>query len=287
MNDKDYIKDKFAEKLGNYQPSVRPELWASISSEVASVTGTATTGLSILTKTLIGISAAAIVTVSTLLIMNGLKEEKPIEEQKIVQNDKEEVNDIVSSVEKETLNKSIEEQQEEIQNESADISIIEPSVEEVEDFYPVIESENADIFEDPVEESIIDESENIEVVSNAEISSEEVENSLPTSVTELATNDKQPELVEQPQLFNFFSPNNDGDNDELYVDFSSEVSDFTIVILNQSNKVVFTSSDPNFKWKGKDLNGMNAENGEYVYFITYKDANGEFMKQSSHLTIRR
>jgi len=57
MNGKDDIKELFGEKLSGFEANVRPELWANISSQITAVP--AGTGMSLFTKVMIGVSAAA------------------------------------------------------------------------------------------------------------------------------------------------------------------------------------------------------------------------------------
>jgi len=70
-------------------------------------------------------------------------------------------------------------------------------------------------------------------------------------------------------LPNVFSPNNDGQHDEFFIDFKDyEIQDFNMVIMDKSNKVVYTSNDPKFNWNGMDLNGNPVQPGTYLYYFT-------------------
>ena len=62
MEEKDFIKELFQEKLAQHQSPVSPELWTSVSSSITSGTTVVSSGLSILTKSIIGgLSAAAVI----------------------------------------------------------------------------------------------------------------------------------------------------------------------------------------------------------------------------------
>jgi gliding motility-associated-like protein len=85
-------------------------------------------------------------------------------------------------------------------------------------------------------------------------------------------------------LPNIFTPNGDGKNDFLSIKIG-EVTEFSVVILNQANKVIFTSNDPNFSWDGLATNGELSPAGTYVYYISAKDLNGKLLTKYSNLTI--
>ena len=63
MEHNDKIKDLFSEKLGNFESSVRPEIWSNIASQIGATTTVATvsTTVSLFTKTIIGLAVAATV----------------------------------------------------------------------------------------------------------------------------------------------------------------------------------------------------------------------------------
>ena len=75
MTNKDQIKDLFSHGLQDHQVSVDPALWSSISSSLGA--GAAKTGLSILTKTLIGVAASSIAVVSIYLATQTPSSSKP------------------------------------------------------------------------------------------------------------------------------------------------------------------------------------------------------------------
>ena len=62
MTEKDHIKELFTKGLQDHQVSVDPALWSSISSSIGA--STAKAGLSILTKTLIGVAASSVIAVA-------------------------------------------------------------------------------------------------------------------------------------------------------------------------------------------------------------------------------
>ena len=69
MEQNDQIKEFFQQRLSDHQEVVRPEIWAAVSSAIATPV-LVTTGISILSKTLIGLGIAASVIVSAYLLFS-------------------------------------------------------------------------------------------------------------------------------------------------------------------------------------------------------------------------
>jgi len=104
--------------------------------------------------------------------------------------------------------------------------------------------------------------------------------------------EQQPESAYRiGRLVNVFTPNNDDRNDFFSIDIDG-VNDFSVVVLNVRNEVVFTSDTPDFKWDGIDQRTGEPvpptdQNNRYMYFIIAKDNLGNPVRMSSHLTISR
>ena len=88
MNEKDNIKDLFSKKLTNYEAKVDPQLWTNISSQIGSaVTSTAAgTGVSLLTKVIIGTVVTAAVVTTGVILFNNNQEDNYQEEIVLVDN---------------------------------------------------------------------------------------------------------------------------------------------------------------------------------------------------------
>jgi hypothetical protein len=100
---------------------------------------------------------------------------------------------------------------------------------------------------------------------------------------------ESPEVNAKPKnlvMPNAITPNGDGVNDALTLD-AEGLTDFSVVVLDASNKVVFSSTDPEFVWNGFLPNGDPAPAGMYQYYYTAKDANGRWCNQFSMLTVLR
>ena len=282
MEDKDQIKELFQQQLSNHQEAVRPEIWASVSSAIATPV-LVTTGISILSKTLIGLSIAASVIVSAYLLYSS--DEKVV---KAPTQQKQKAKEVPSIPNNNTL----------------------VPIETKKNAIPLVVLENKDLlsFEEVVYEintpKIIPfESVQLpnvqlpdtgplhdlgEVISNDPVKTNndvivmpQVENTHESSPVPAEKN-QELEIV----LTNVFTPNGDGKNDYLFVD-ANGLTDFSVVVLSQANQVIFQSTDPSFNWDGKLTNGDDAPIGQYVYFITAKSDSGDLINKYSTLFIQR
>jgi hypothetical protein len=79
MEEKDFIKNLFQEKLSNFETPVRPEVWSAVSSSIGA--SAASTGLSLITKLIIGTSlTAAVATGIWFAVSNSENDIKPEQE---------------------------------------------------------------------------------------------------------------------------------------------------------------------------------------------------------------
>ena len=294
MKGRDEIKELFSDKLGNFEAQVRPDMWANIASQIGgTTTSVASSGLSLLSKTFIGIGIGAAVVTTVLLVIPS--ENAPIEknnpinrtsstniEEKVVPRDVQISDETVkesSVLQKQTnipadvrtesfVNKEIDQDQ----NFRSNISLIntqkETGVKENNEDKTIIEKENAVISKKEEQTSTKE-----EVIK---------ENNVDGQVT------KQPEVAEKTyslgKLPNIFTPNGDGSNDILSIS-SEGLIDFTIVILDNKQKVVFESNNPDFKWDGMDKYGNKVDPGTYGYYIIAQDSNGNKVNKFTSLQI--
>lgn len=295
MEDKDNIKDLFNEKLNGFEANVRPELWANISSQIGA-TSTATTvavGMSLLTKSIIGISIAAAIGGITFFALKYDSSNKTTTVQDTIS--KQESSPTIQTPE---LNQNTEK--------SADSGVKIKRVEENSSPVERIQELNTSSTETnefgQVENRIINNDVKPEVnkttshnsstmQEDKNVSDKNETNPKETIVNNSSTpiENQQESTIEEEaigKLTNIFTQNGDRVNDYLSVE-SNNVSDFSIVVLDPNNKIVYQSNEANFIWDGIGINGEMVPKGNYVYYITARDQKGKLISKHSVLRIER
>ena len=281
MENKDQIKELFQQQLSNHQEAVRPEIWASVSSAIATPV-LVTTGISILSKTFIGLGIAASVLVSAYLLYSSddkavkvpAQEKKKAKEVPFIPNN----NSLVPNETKKNAIPLIELENNDLL--SVEEVVYDINTQKIIPFesvqLPKVQLPNTNPLQDLGENT----SNNSVKTNNDLIVMPQVENTNESSP--LPEKDQELEVV----LTNVFTPNGDGKNDYLFVD-ANGLTDFSVVVLSQANQVIFQSTDPSFNWDGKLTNGDDAPIGQYVYFITAKSERGDLINKYSTLFIQR
>ncbi len=275
MSEKDTIKDLFSDKLNGLESQVRPELWGNISSQLGAVS--ASSGISVLTKVALGITAAASVAVVGYFLYNG--EDQP------------------QKAPSKTEEKSVQKQEKEVQSTTQSTTV---SPEEI-----------ASINEDPIEQTttlnefrISFDPENADYIIEKDAST----SSSPTNettyvdqqvVVEAQPNDRVEEVVVEPTqqisaveiiLPNTFTPNGDGVNEFLRLDLPLDKikeGSFSCVVIDRFGKTIFQTADINFQWDGLSMSGEPVSVGDYVYYITAEDQSGLLISKYRMLHIVR
>lgn len=288
MEGKDNIKDLFSQKLGNYEANVNPELWAKISSQVAAgATTSVATGLSVIAKIAIGvgISAAAITTAfiltanpKTELVADESTQEKtqttfPTEESvpEVMKNDST-PSDIWIQTDKTTTKKSSRGNRN--TNDSEKIEIRKNKV----DFIPF---KGLNTIAGTSKEPTVVQGMTYYDMTKYGSSTEEVRSVDPDpEVTPIKVDPIK-------RYVNVFTPNGDNTND--YFELESEgLQDFSVVVFDPKGDVVFKSSDPKFRWDGRDLRtGEIVPSGNYMYMVSAYDSEGNPFPIYERLTINR
>ena len=273
MIEKDYIKELFQEKLTSHEVPVRADLWTSVSSSIGGSSVVASS-MSIATKIIIAASVSAVALVTFYLVNDKnsvptpIKKENP-QEQRIITID-------TLKIEKEEVKKDeklLPKQAEQRVDCAYDFSTPENESDLNSEFQ---QSNKIDINKEIVTEKGPQKIEQQDpIIRNNNTSTSEI-----VAKPEIKTKEKESTVL----LPNIFTPNGDGKNDFLSIKIG-EVTEFSVVILNQANKVIFTSNDPNFSWDGLAKNGEISPAGTYVYYISAKDLNGKLLTKYSSLTI--
>ena len=273
MIEKDYIKELFQEKLTSHEVPVRADLWTSVSSSIGG-SSVAATSMSIATKLLIAASVSAVALVTFYLVNDKNLEQSPIkkenpQEQRIITVDS-------LKIEKEEVKKDeklLPKQPEQRLDCAYDFSTPENESDLNSEFQ---QSNKIDINKEIITEKDPQKIEKQDpIIRNNYTSTSEI-----IAKPETKTKEQEKTVL----LPNIFTPNGDGKNDFLSIKIG-EVTEFSVVILNQANKVIFTSIDPNFSWDGVATNGELSPAGTYVYYISAKDLNGKLLTKYSSLTI--
>lgn len=277
MEQNDQIKEFFQQQLSNHQEVVRPEIWSAVSSAIATPV-LVTTGLSILSKMIIGVGIAASVLVSAYLFFASESKEtnKPSQEKKKMK----EVPPIPANnnalvpieTKKNTIPLIVLENNDLLSSEDDVYDMNDPKTIPSESVQPPNTAPLQDLGENV--------SNNPVKTNNDLIVMPQVDNT--HEPTLLPEKDKELGVV----LSNVFTPNGDGTNDYLFIQ-SEGLLDFSVVVLNQKNQIIYQSSDAKFSWDGKLESGDDAPAGNYIYFVTAKSSNGKFIQQSSTLLIQR
>jgi gliding motility-associated-like protein len=284
MEDKDQIKELFQQQLSNHREAVRPEIWASVSSAIATPV-LVTTGISILSKTFIGLGIAASVLVSAYLLYSSddkavkvpTQEKKKAKEGPSIPNNNNNTL-LPNETKKNAIPLVVLENNDLLSVEEVVYEINTPKIIPFESVQlPNVQLPNTDPLQD-LGEAI---SNDPVKTNNDVIVMPQVENTHESSPLPAEKN-QELEIV----LTNVFTPNGDGKNDYLFVD-ANGLTDFSVVVLSQANQVIFQSTDPSFNWDGKLTNGDDAPIGQYVYFITAKSDSGDLINKYSTLFIQR
>lgn len=283
MTNKDQIKDLFSHGLQDHQVSVDPALWSSISSSLGA--SAAKTGLSILSKTLIGVAASSIAVVFVYLAVQTPSSSKP--DKKTVQHKtpapkNERIDGIhiapettlpsthtpIDAAQNHPVPQHINTDQPATNNVSAQTQIPESALGQLQEILPA----NSPSFQ----------------ISGYPKPSGQVSQG-PTNSNPQST--PLPSLLpaqhsQRISLPNVFTPNGDGQNEHFQIDWQqAEVLDFSIVVLDAKNNVVYRNDNPHFQWDGTDLGGEKTARGTYIYFVTAL-LNGQKWQQSSSLQIQ-
>ena len=280
MENKDEIAELFREKLSGFEAEVRPELWTAVSSQIVSGSAIVSGGLTWVTKSLLFLAAAGVVTGAVFIFNSNDSKEKQVINSK--ENQPKEVKNVSTPTgsDKQDSNKGPN-------TEAKELDLVYESVipEKIETGMKVEFTEPSQIQETA---TVVDPVITNEEIPTTNVSPEKQTPSIPSNTTELSGQIAQEvqEAEQLKQLPNVFTPNNDGSND-LFEIKSEGLTDFQLVILNESNKVIFTSSDASFSWDGTLSSGDPAPAGTYLYYLTAKDEKQHVISRSSLLKLIR
>jgi len=276
--EKETFESVLKEKLGNHELPVNPALWKSVSAQAGLSSGGAGLGFG----AWIGIASCLVAITAGLFYFTTSKKDVANVSAK-------------KHEEKTTVNEPVKTDENVINsNGGTTYALVEPDTTEhiiYCGFGTVVDEKPIDILDLPTHELVY--LQDNQEQTSTEISTPGLSALQNTSNTALIS--KKENAIEQtpekPQakafvMPNAITPNGDGINDVLTLN-AEGLTDFNVVVLDAANKLVYSSTDPNFKWNGSLLNGDPAPAGTYQYYFTAKDENGTWCNQFSSLTILR
>lgn len=296
MSDKDYIKELFQSKLEAFESPVDPSLWSAVQSQLPAV---AAKGLSLVAKVIIGLSSAAVVSTVALVALNSNSDEKKEPKKESIElssNDKIDDKEISSeNTESKVLSNQETSEASNPSNITSDkgLNIVDKADEELEPLvmeWPIkLDQERLtqedkltpDTQQDKTTESKTKADKTTQDKST-EAKTEEQKGEENTTTTQASS---LPD-IQKLSLPNTFTPNGDRLNDELFVE-SNGLKDFSLVVLDSRNQVVYKTNDPDFKWNGHDLFGSPVPDGDYMYIVTALDEYNRPVNASNRLRIVR
>jgi gliding motility-associated-like protein len=92
-------------------------------------------------------------------------------------------------------------------------------------------------------------------------------------------------LNDWENMFNAFSPNGDGINDNFSFIENNAISDFSVKIYNRWGAVVYDWTDPNFEWNGLSYEGNNLTQGVYYFYMNATGLDGKKYEKKGSISI--
>jgi hypothetical protein len=286
VSDLNNIEKLFHEKLENFEMPVRAELWDKVAAGAGIGKTIFWTGTKISAAVVAGL--VAIASLSWLVLDLNTDSEKT-SVAKITQHQPEDLNpgsaieeDNVSTGPNETvLNSAIQKPRLSIDKQNDNT----PAGQTFLPNLPVPSSASGYIVPDNQIEDVLDNQ--IEIAENVIQTTTEpaVFTPAPTEILNLdilyapeKTTEKSLEQIHFPHQFvQVFSPSLAGEAGQFSV-YSENLGSFKIEIKTRAGKLVFTSTDPNFVWRGEQMDGSEAPEGTYMYTIFSTTSSGESIK---------
>ena len=95
------------------------------------------------------------------------------------------------------------------------------------------------------------------------------------------------ELMDWAEMYNAFSPDGDGTNDEFTFLENHAIKDFKVIVYNRWGNKIYQWSDPKKGWDGKDESGNPVKNGVYFYLMNATGENGKEYEHKGSLSLYR
>jgi len=288
LNDKG-LEELFSDRFKDFEVDVNPDLWNSVSQNIPNIG--VNKGLSFLSKSIIGLSSVAVVTVASVIYLNSSDSKEIVSVNDSIETKTENTNEKVNSQPKTNVENNTPRlaQETSVADKQEQESIVteEIVIDENEHTVEYIVDNNAE-----AETQVISNLEEVAQAEELQINSESTQQQDDIQTEDVAENNNVTELKKEEKaeinltIPNIFTPNNDGDNDVYFIK-SSGLKNFSFTVMNDQQKVVFQSEHLDFKWDGTQMNGQPAEAGNYFYILIAEDESGNLVKRANRITIRR
>ncbi len=310
MSKEDKIKELFAEKLGAHEAPVNPELWNAIASQIGTAATVTSTGLSVVAKAIIGISAASVIAVGTYFLTRNTEEQPNQHKTQLVAEDEVKGEEYEDANTEDANTEEAKTGEEERISSPADATTTfngeTPDRENPENAGTIENVEPLRGNEGKPEGAVRSNPQTIVPPFTAEptpnLVGERTVNSSPAQVNSGAVKkgetaesrkeertDKAEPVFEEVQpsfeitkLPNVYVLNASG---YFSIGYKGEYNDFQFTIMDSRNNLVFSSNQPDFEWRGTDMSGNQVEPGKYIYIVTAKDKDGRPVNKYSTLTV--
>ena len=90
---------------------------------------------------------------------------------------------------------------------------------------------------------------------------------------------------EWQEMYNAFSPNGDGINDNFSFLENNAIVDFQVKIFNRWGTVVYSWKEPDYEWNGVNYNGIKLKSGVYYYYMNATGLNGKMYEKKGSVSI--
>ncbi len=290
----DKFLEELANKLNNHSSEVNPQMWSSIQSQIgtASTVGAGSAsgaiGLGKIAAIVVGVTSIA---VASYFALNSNKEENSKSQtiqtiETDLQNE-----EIKTPAKPNTFDlKEKKEVIKETSEETATLNSAQQKTKKGLDFSSsAIQTKPLELVMPMAPELILSIAENKARTSNLVVKTEAqvvVDKKEPTpQVDNIIEQIKKADAYTIQKLPNIFTPNGDGVNDYFQIE-SEGLQNYSLVVLDMNNKIVWQTKDPNAKWDGVDAEGNKVPKGQYVYFLAAQDTNGNPVGKHERLTVQ-
>lgn len=288
------IEQLFKDSFDHFEAPVRPELWSSVSQQLPGAVqsaASATSGLSVLTKTIIGLSAVGVIATATYLSVSD-HDTVPVAQVEVpVSNTQEAEEVVIETVEKEKFPDDSSEPLRVSELKSVEVQSTRSVAQKEENHanthaQRTIETKTDFTTENKQEKPNQKEPSKLKEDTNQAplVTDARVEPSQQAETLRAPEKDVDPVLIVEQQtaylpekLPNTFTPNGDGVNDFLQFEVNG-LMQFRIEVYSAKGELIFVSQDAMFRWDGLKMDGTPAPNGRYVYQVEGEDENGSPIK---------